>query len=383
MTSGSLKVCGSDTSCALDRQGHGTHCAGTAGGSRFGVASTAAVHAVKTLSDRGSGARSWQMAAIDWVTANGERPAVISMSLGGSGADPSYTRAIGAATDNGVTVVVAGGNSNADACNFSPAFAERAITVGSTTSRDARSSFSNYGSCTNIWAPGSSVVSASSSSDTGSRSLSGTSMACPHVSGAAALILSGNPSMKSSAVLQELLANAERNVLSGLRSGDTNALLSVAGTRSADVNIAQELSLTVSDCGGNGHVARLVDWTPKKVNIGETTTISASGVVSARVAGGTVNAKIQMTGFPWLVLGEIKNANICNSFTLTLSSAGVTGGTLEWSGIACPLAAGPTTIGLKLKLNTGLPGHFLGTQGSITAKTSDGKDLLCANTRTR
>merc|ERR1711878_182387 len=110
------------------------------------------------------------------------RPAVISMSLGGSGADPGYTTVIDAAVNQGVVVVVAAGNSNSDACNFSPAFAANAITVGSTTSTDSRSSFSNYGTCVQIWAPGSSVVSASSSSDTGTRSLSGTSMACPHVS---------------------------------------------------------------------------------------------------------------------------------------------------------------------------------------------------------
>merc|ERR1719416_64965 len=229
LTTGGLKECGSDTTCALDRQGHGTHCAGTAGGSTFGVASTASLHAVKTLSDRGSGARSWQMAAIDWVTANGARPAVISMSLGGRGADPAYTVSIGAATNAGVVVVVAAGNSNSDACNFSPAFAAAAITVGSSTSTDARSSFSNYGTCVEIWAPGSSIVSASVSSDTGSRSLSGTSMACPHVSGAAALILAGNPNMKPSAVLQTMYDNGIENALSGLRSSDTNSLLYVAG----------------------------------------------------------------------------------------------------------------------------------------------------------
>jgi len=227
LTSGSLQVCGSDTTCALDRQGHGTHCAGTAGGTTFGVASTASLHAVKTLSDQGSGARSWQMVAIDWVTANGARPAVISMSLGGRGADPSYTASIGAATNAGVVVVVAAGNSNSDACNFSPAFAAAAITVGSTTSRDARSSFSNYGTCVQIWAPGSSIVSASVSSDTGSRSLSGTSMACPHVSGAAALILAADPSRAPAKVLQDMYDNGIENIISGLKGSDTNSLLFV------------------------------------------------------------------------------------------------------------------------------------------------------------
>merc|ERR1719203_1072157 len=118
-------------------------------------------------------------------------------------------------------------NSNSDSCRFSPAFVPSAITVGSTTSTDARSSFSNYGSCTNIWAPGSAVVSAGHTSDTSSRSLSGTSMACPHVSGGAALVLDADPSKKSSAVLAELLDTAVLNALTGLRTGDTNALLYV------------------------------------------------------------------------------------------------------------------------------------------------------------
>jgi len=227
MTSGSPVACNGDVNCAADRQGHGTHCAGTAAGATYGVASSAAVRSVKTLSDQGSGARSWQYTAIDWVTVNGVRPAVISMSLGGNGADPAYNTVIDAAVEGGVVVVVAGGNSNSDACNFSPAFAANAITVGSTDSRDQRSSFSNYGPCTNIWAPGSSILSASHTSNDGSRSLSGTSMACPHVSGGAALILEGNPRMKSSAFLQQMLDDAYLNVVSDLKFGDTNALLCV------------------------------------------------------------------------------------------------------------------------------------------------------------
>merc|ERR1719512_531948 len=227
MSSGSLKECNGVPSCAGDAQGHGTHCAGTVGGRTFGVAPQALLHNVKVLSDSGSGDWSWSYSALDWLATTGERPAVASMSLGGPGSQNGMKVAVDTAVDSGVTVVVAGGNDNSDACGFSPAFVPSAITVGSTTSTDRRSSFSNYGRCTNIWAPGSDVKSASHRSDSGTATLSGTSMACPHVSGGAALVLQASPSKSSSAVLSELLDRAVRNAISDLRSGDTNALLYV------------------------------------------------------------------------------------------------------------------------------------------------------------
>jgi len=227
MTSGSPVECGSDLSCAGDRQGHGTHCAGSAGGDTFGVAPGSAVRSIKVLSDQGSGSWSWSYYALDWLAKSSTRPAVASMSLGGQGTQQAMQDAVDASVNAGVVVVVAGGNSNSDSCRFSPAFVPSAITVGSTTSRDRRSSFSNYGSCTDIWAPGSDIVSAGHRTDTASVSLSGTSMACPHVSGGAALVLDANPGFAASKVISELLSNAVVGAISDLKSGDTNAFLYV------------------------------------------------------------------------------------------------------------------------------------------------------------
>ena len=163
------------------------------------------------------------------MAASSVRPAVASMSLGGRGIVSSIGVAIDAAVSAGVTVVVAGGNSNRDACGFSPAFVPNAITVGSTDSRDRRSSFSNYGSCTNIWAPGSQVTSLSHRTDTGTTTFSGTSMACPHVSGAAALVLDASQNDAPAKVLQKMLDEAFEGAITDLRRGDTNALLNVQG----------------------------------------------------------------------------------------------------------------------------------------------------------
>merc|ERR1712027_233663 len=227
VSSGSLVPCKGNANCASDRQGHGTHCAGTWGGTRYGVAPGAQVKSVKVLSGQGSGSWSWSYEALDWLATGSVRPAIASMSLGGGGVISGMRDAVNAAVSAGVTVVVAAGNDNSDACGFSPAYVPNAITVGSTTSTDSRSSFSNYGSCVDIWAPGSAVVSASHTSDSGTRSLSGTSMACPHVSGAAALVLGVDPSKSPQKVISDLLDDAALDTISDLKAGDTNALLFV------------------------------------------------------------------------------------------------------------------------------------------------------------
>jgi len=233
-SSGEAVPCSGDLECAKDNQGHGTHCAGSAAGGSFGVATQAAVYGVKVLGDSGGGSFASIVGAIDWVASSSERPAVASMSLGGQcpfgrcGLFGVVTTAVDAAVESGVTVVVAGGNSNSDACGFVPAFVPSAITVGSTDSADARSFFSNYGECTDIWAPGSDITSASHEDDTGAKTYSGTSMACPHVAGGAALMLERNPDFKSEQVLEKLLNKAATNYITDLKKGDTNKLLYIA-----------------------------------------------------------------------------------------------------------------------------------------------------------
>jgi subtilisin family serine protease len=227
LTSDSVVECGGDENCAGDGQGHGSHCAGTVAGKTYGVAPGATIHGVKVLSNSGSGSWSWSYSALDWVATKGDRPALCSMSLGGAGTVNAMADAVDAAVDAGVTVVVAGGNDNSDACGFSPAYVPSAITVGSTTEQDTRSSFSNFGSCTDIWAPGSDITSASHESDTGSATMSGTSMACPHVSGGAALVLEANPSWGSAQVLESMLSTSTKGAVDGLYPEDINNLLCV------------------------------------------------------------------------------------------------------------------------------------------------------------
>ncbi|MGW6447001.1 S8 family peptidase [Lentzea sp. NPDC055074] len=216
---------------AQDCQGHGTHVAGTVGGKTYGVAKKAKLVGVRVLDCNGSGAWDGIIRGIDWVTANGKKPAVVNMSLGGSGTNSSLENAVRRSISAGFTYVLAGGNSGQDACNFTPARTPEAITVGASDRTDKRSIYSagssNYGSCLDIWAPGSDIISASHSTDTGTRSMGGTSMASPHVAGAAALHLSANPSATPAQVRNALVGAATPNKLTDIRTGSPNLLLKV------------------------------------------------------------------------------------------------------------------------------------------------------------
>ena len=209
---------------------HGTHCASTSVGAEFGVAKKAEVVTVQVLSCSGSGSSSGIAAGIEWVVDDANRrgtsQAVISMSLGGLGGG-FFDEIVEYAHDAGVTVVVAAGNSNDDACNYSPASAPLAITVGSTTRTDAKSSFSNHGACVDIQAPGSSITAATTLSDTSTGTKSGTSMACPHVAGAAALLRAKHPNFSPDEVAAALTCLATRDAISGLPAETVNELLFV------------------------------------------------------------------------------------------------------------------------------------------------------------
>ena len=211
-----------------DCDGHGTHVAGTIGGSQWGVAKEVDLVSIRVLDCRGSGTLSGVIAGVDWATANASGPSVANMSLGG-GASTALDDAVRNSVAAGITYAVAAGNANANACNYSPARVGEAITVGATTSTDARASYSNYGTCVDIFAPGSSITSAWVGGTTSTRTISGTSMAAPHVAGAAALFLQNDQSASPAQIGAAIYANATQNVVSNSRSENNHMLYTLTG----------------------------------------------------------------------------------------------------------------------------------------------------------
>lgn len=207
-----------------DCNGHGTHVAGTIGGSTYGVAKSAMLRGVRVLNCSGSGSNSGVIAGVDWVTNNHINPAVANMSLGG-GASSALDTAVNNLANSGVPIAVAAGNSNVDACTSSPARAANAITVGSITQSGSRSSFSNFGTCLDIFAPGSGIPSSWFSSDTATATLSGTSMASPHVAGVAALYKQFNPGASASTTRNAIVNGSTTGVVTSAGSGSPNRLL--------------------------------------------------------------------------------------------------------------------------------------------------------------
>ncbi|KAF8662086.1 hypothetical protein AX16_001196 [Volvariella volvacea WC 439] len=207
-----------------DGNGHGTHCAGTIGGSQYGVAKEVSIIAVKVLSDAGSGTVTDIVSGLNWVLTQSRstgRPTVVSMSLGGS-ANTALDNAVATLTAGGVHVVVAAGNSNANAANYSPARAPSAITVGASTIADARASFSNYGTVVDVYAPGQDIISSWIGSTTATNRISGTSMATPHVAGLAAYLISKEGNVSPATLEARIKSLAVKGAISGIPSGDNN-----------------------------------------------------------------------------------------------------------------------------------------------------------------
>jgi subtilisin family serine protease len=213
---------------ADDCDGHGTHVAGTIGGANYGVAKSVQLVAVRVLNCEGSGDTAGVVAGIDWVTAHAVKPAVANMSLG-SDLDTVLDMALNNSINAGISYAVAAGNDSADACDSSPAHVSNAITVGASDQLDFRATFSNWGGCVDIFAPGDAIPSAWNTSDTATNTISGTSMASPHVAGAAALALSANPTWTPTQVRNFLVYGGTRRVVRNVAAyaGTTDVMLRV------------------------------------------------------------------------------------------------------------------------------------------------------------
>ncbi|HUF34835.1 MAG TPA: S8 family serine peptidase [Gemmatimonadales bacterium] len=328
-----------------DCNGHGTHVAGTVGGTVYGVAKQVSLVAVRVLNCSGSGTTSGVIAGVDWVTANHIKPAVANMSLGG-GASSALDQAVSNSIAGGVTYSLSGGNSNASACNYSPARVGPAITVGATTSTDARASYSNFGSCLDLFAPGSSITSAWGTSNTATNTISGTSMAAPHVAGVAALVLQGSPSATPSTVAQAITSNATTGKVTSPGSGSPNRLLysAFAGSGGGGSNVSPTASFTFScsglTCNFNGTGSGDSDGTIVGYawNFGDGTT--GTGVTPSRTyaAGGTYTVALTVTddgGATGSTSRQVSVSASGGSITLSVTVSkvrGVSSANLSWTG---------------------------------------------------
>ncbi len=323
-----------DGGTADDCNGHGTHVAGTVGGSQYGVAKGVQLVAVRVLNCSGSGTTAQVAAGIDWVTANKVTPAVANMSLGG-GIDTTLDNAVANSISSGVTYAIAAGNSNANACNFSPARVPAAITVGATDINDNRASFSNFGTCVDIFAPGVNITSSWMTSDTATNTISGTSMATPHVAGAAALVAAANPGFTPQQVRDFLVNNATNGVVVNPGTGSPNKLLFVVNAPAGN-----DFSISVSPGSGavtaGGSTSATVS-TATTSGSAQTVSLSASGVPSGASAsfnppsvtsGGsstmtiTTSTSTPAGTYNVTITGTGSSATHSTSFSLTVNSAG-------------------------------------------------------------
>ena len=306
----------SDGNGTNDCNGHGTHVAGTVGGTTYGVAKGVSLIPVRVLDCAGSGAWSGVIAGVDWTAASTLRPAVANLSLGG-GASAAVDAAVSAAVGKGVTMVVAAGNNNADACSYSPAREPKAITVGATASDDVRASYSNFGTCVDIFGPGSSITSAWYTGATAINTISGTSMASPHVSGVAALALAANSAATPAAVAAFLSTHATLNRVTSAGAGSPNKLVYSLAAGAPTESLAQFVAVksivgSATKSGANWKASTTV--TIRDLSSGAVVAgVSVSGSFSP---GGSANCVTTSIGACKLTSATLSKSSVSSVFTI-------------------------------------------------------------------
>lgn len=312
-----------------DCNGHGTHVAGTVGGATWGIAKGVTLVPVRVLDCNGSGTMSGVIAGVDWVAKNGQRPGVLNLSLGGD-ASASLDTAVANTVAAGYTVVVAAGNANANACNYSPAREPTAITVGATTSSDARASYSNFGSCLDLFGPGSSIQSAWYTSTTATATASGTSMASPHIAGLAALILQNEPGASAATVTNSILAAATTAKVTSAGSGSPNLLIYTLGS-SSSTPPPEPVVTTVSVANLTGSAAAVRNgWratiTVTVADSGGTVVGGATVAGSFTAGGSSVSCTTASNGSCSVSTGNISKKTTSTTYSVT----GITGTDLSY-----------------------------------------------------
>ena len=309
-----------DTNGTNDCNGHGTHVSGTVGGTTWGVAKQVTLTPVRVLDCKGSGSWSGVIAGVDWVANNRVLPAVANMSLGG-GLSSSVNAAVAGAVAKGVTMVVAAGNSNANACSYSPASEPSALTVGATTNTDARASYSNYGSCVDLFAPGSSITSSWNTSATAINTISGTSMASPHVTGVAALVSQANPTASPAAIGNFIVTHANAGMVGSAGSGSPNLLLyslatGIAAEPTNPVIAVKSLSGKASKSGRNWKAQVVVTM----FNYGTGAAVSNVVVSGTFSPGASTSCTTGSAGTCTLNSGSLTSLDLTTKLTITGAS---------------------------------------------------------------